>query len=208
MGLFDFILGKGKKVAEPAAPQAHQVSPEELQKLRNAKRAEALVKEVEALELGIEELKVEVDGAQAIVFGKAPTQAAREKAVLAIGNTDIIEKVDDRMEVVAVEAAAVFYTGQERRHPLEDRQVVLRQGDGLSEDLRGQPPDAHRPGQDLSGTGAAHSGRRAEELTRRCGHVAIRHAGGAPNAALRRPPPARSPRGRMVRCAAGRPIAR
>ncbi|HPK65113.1 MAG TPA: peptidoglycan-binding protein LysM [Thermoanaerobaculia bacterium] len=110
MGLFDFILGKGKKVAEPAAPQAHQVSPEEFQKLRNQKRAEALVKEVEALELGIEELKVEVDGAQAIVFGKAPTQAVREKAVLAIGNTDIIEKVDDRMEVVAVEAAAVFYT--------------------------------------------------------------------------------------------------
>ncbi len=120
MGLFDFILGKGKKVAEPAAPQAHQVSPEEFQKLRNAKRAEALVKEVEALELGIEELKVEVDGAQAIVFGKAPTQAAREKAVLAIGNTDIIQKVDDRMEVVAVEAATRA-TGRSARLKLDYR---------------------------------------------------------------------------------------
>lgn len=110
MGLFDFILGKGKKVKDPPAPQARQVSPEEFQKVRDAKRAEALVQEVEVLALGIEGLKVEVHGSQAVVFGKAPTQAAREKAVLAIGNTDIIDKVDDRMDVVAAEAQAVFYT--------------------------------------------------------------------------------------------------
>ncbi len=112
MGLIDFIkdageklFGKDEKAAAP--PQTPAV---DVEKILAMKRARALEQLVGRLGLGVEELRVEVHGDTATVFGKAANQAEREKAVLAVGNVTGIARVDDRLEVVKTEPEAQFHT--------------------------------------------------------------------------------------------------
>jgi nucleoid-associated protein YgaU len=102
MGFFDFVKEAGAKLVGGGGPSA-------------AERAAALQNHVVAMKLGVEGLVVDVEGDVAIVKGKVPTQEAREKVVLSVGNSAGIARVDDRLEVVAQKAVepekpAVFYT--------------------------------------------------------------------------------------------------
>lgn len=99
MGIFDFIFGSGEKVGAES----------------DAERSAKLENHVRQLGLEIEQLKVDVQGETATVHGKVKAQKEREKVILAVGNTQGIAKVDDKIEVVKTEAAAKepeakFYT--------------------------------------------------------------------------------------------------
>ena len=99
MGLFKFILGKGKDLIAD----------------RNKVAEKAIKKEIE--DLGLDEtlgndFKVAVDGKQVKMSGKVPDQATKEKLILAAGNINGIGEVADEMKVKSKAKAdeAVFYT--------------------------------------------------------------------------------------------------
>jgi nucleoid-associated protein YgaU len=106
MGLIDFIKDAGELIfgqsQEPPVADANAAS--------NA--GEALMKSVTALGIPIENLSIQVKGDVATVSGTAKSQADREKAVLAVGNTKGIAQVDDQITVATPEPEATYYTVQ------------------------------------------------------------------------------------------------
>ena len=50
-----------------------------------------------------------MDGDKAVVSGKAASQAEREKAILAAGNTQGVARVDDRLTVAAAEPESQYH---------------------------------------------------------------------------------------------------
>jgi nucleoid-associated protein YgaU len=109
MSLIDFVRDAGQKlfgagadaVAAPAAPEVQ------------SKRATALEDAVRTLGLPVDDLKIKLVDDTAHVRAKVPTQEAREKLVLAIGNTSGIAHVDDDgIVVLKPEPAASYYTVQ------------------------------------------------------------------------------------------------
>jgi nucleoid-associated protein YgaU len=94
MGIFDFVFGSGEKVEAKS----------------DRERAASLENRVRKLGLEVERLNIDVKGDRATVQGKVQSQREKEKVVLAVGNTEGIAKVDDRLEVVKKEPEAKFYT--------------------------------------------------------------------------------------------------
>lgn len=86
MGLFDFVKDAGEGLLNQLGKGFKEDS-------------EAVTTKVKDLGLSVEGLSVEVDGDKAVVKGKAGTQAEREKAVVAVGNTPGIAQVDDQLDV-------------------------------------------------------------------------------------------------------------
>ncbi|NNM32380.1 MAG: peptidoglycan-binding protein LysM [Gemmatimonadetes bacterium] len=106
MGIFDFIKDAGEKIGigrDEPKPDAN----EELDEL---KKANMLHRVVSGMNLGIEDLRIEFDDGTATIYGTAPSQKARESAVLFCGNVNGVARVDDRMTVVEPEPEAQFYT--------------------------------------------------------------------------------------------------
>lgn len=103
MGLFDFVKEAGAKLFGIGETQAEKAQQEEV-------KAGALVSQVKAFGLPVENLRIDVKEDVATVYGTVPSQAEREKVVLLVGNVNGIARVDDRLEVVAPEPPAVFYT--------------------------------------------------------------------------------------------------
>ena len=101
MGLFDFVKGVGKKLGigddEETAPDA-----------------DALKKELDSHKLGTDNVQVEIRGDTAVLKGDVKDQSIFEKAVIAVGNTLGVSKVQaDELKVGAEAAPAktpVFYT--------------------------------------------------------------------------------------------------
>ena len=101
MGIFDFVKSVGKKLgigSEDEAPTA-----------------EELKKELDSHGLGTDKVQVEIDGDKAIVKGEVADQSIFEKAVIAVGNTLGVSKVEaSEIKVAAAGDAApadpVFYT--------------------------------------------------------------------------------------------------
>ena len=80
MGLFSFIKNAGKKLGiggEDEAPEA-----------------EAVKKELDSFDLGTQNVQVSVDGDKCVLKGVVADQTAFEKAVVAVGNTLGISKVE------------------------------------------------------------------------------------------------------------------
>jgi nucleoid-associated protein YgaU len=79
MGLFSFIKNAGKKlgIGDDEAPQA-----------------EAVKKELDSFDLGTQNVEVSVDGDKCVLKGVVADQSAFEKAVIAVGNTLGISKVE------------------------------------------------------------------------------------------------------------------
>jgi nucleoid-associated protein YgaU len=99
MGLVDFVLNAGAKLFGGTEESAA----EKAAKLQNA---------VLRLGLKVEDLKVDVADGVAVISGKTTSQEIREKIILAVGNTEGIARVDDRIEVVKPEPQATYYTVQ------------------------------------------------------------------------------------------------
>ncbi|MCO4317279.1 peptidoglycan-binding protein LysM [Phyllobacterium sp. 21LDTY02-6] len=100
MGLFDFVKSVGKKIgigdSEPSA--------------------EDLKKELDSHQLGTDKVEVAVEGDKAILKGNVTNQEILEKAIIAVGNSLGVSKVDtgglkvDETTTGSVEKAPVFYT--------------------------------------------------------------------------------------------------
>jgi len=96
MGLFDFVKDAGESLLEKFGSDQGADS-------------EAVSKRIQDLGLSVDGLKVEVDGGKAVVTGTAASQAEREKAVLAAGNTQGVAQVDDRIEVATPEPESKYH---------------------------------------------------------------------------------------------------
>ena len=97
MGIFDFVKGVGKKLGIGAD---------------DAPTAEALKKELDANKLGTDAVKVEVQGDKAVLKGAVADQSAFEKAVIAVGNTLGVSKVDaDELKVVLPDSGLKLDSG-------------------------------------------------------------------------------------------------
>lgn len=80
MKLFDFVKSAGEKLLD----------------LNPAKQAaDVLVDHVRKFKLGGDDLKVERDGGKVTVHGSARSQEEKEKIVLALGNVEGVEQVQD-----------------------------------------------------------------------------------------------------------------
>ncbi|MEO0327145.1 MAG: peptidoglycan-binding protein LysM [Pseudomonadota bacterium] len=80
MGIFDFVKSVGKKLGigdEETPPSADE-----------------LKKELDSHALGTENLQVEIDGDKAIIKGEVADQSIFEKAIIAVGNTLGVSKVE------------------------------------------------------------------------------------------------------------------
>lgn len=102
MGIFDFVKDAGEKLFGGNG--------EKQQALDDAARASALQTYVTKMALPVKDLVVDYDAGTATVYGKAATQADKEKAILAVGNAQGVERVDDRISVGTPQPAATFYT--------------------------------------------------------------------------------------------------
>lgn len=97
MGIFDFVKSVGKKLG---------IGDEE-----EAPTADDLKKELDSHGLGTDKVQVEVQGDKAIIKGEVEDQSIFEKAVIAVGNTLGISKVEaSEMKVGSGDAKdPVFY---------------------------------------------------------------------------------------------------
>ena len=97
MGVWDFVKKAGKKIGigsdDDAAPDP-----------------ESLKKEVEDLGLEAEGLEIAVEGDKVRVRGRAKSQEAKEKVVLAVGNVAGVAQVDEDITTDEADKEAVFHT--------------------------------------------------------------------------------------------------
>ncbi len=98
MGLFDFIKSAGKALGITSEDETPS--------------ADALKEELDAQGLGTENVEVVVEGDKAIIKGDVADQSIFEKAVVAVGNSLGISKVEASELTVAASDAKdpVFYT--------------------------------------------------------------------------------------------------
>jgi len=99
MGIFDFVKNVGAKLGfgDDETPDA-----------------DALKKELDSHKLGTDKVQVVVEGDTAVLKGEVADQSALEKAIIAVGNTLGVSKVQaDELKLATPDAAAkeaVFYT--------------------------------------------------------------------------------------------------
>lgn len=95
MGIWDFVKSAGKAIgigSEDEAPAADD-----------------LKKELDSHKLGTENVKVDVVGDKAVITGDVADQSILEKAIVAVGNTLGISKVESKVKVPD-EKEPVFHT--------------------------------------------------------------------------------------------------
>jgi nucleoid-associated protein YgaU len=111
MGLMDFIADAGAAIFGGAKT--------------DQERSAKLENHVRLMGLDVKMLKIDVAGKTATVSGEAASQAEREKVLLAVGNTEGIAKVEDKLTVAAPRAAAPA-------PPPESKYHTVVKGDTLS----------------------------------------------------------------------------
>ena len=115
MGLFSFLKNAGAALvggnkSEPEKPAADVPAADDaMKRLADQQLAMRLTNHVVALELKVDDLKIDVDGDKATVSGSVPSQSEREKVILAIGNVAGIASVEDNLTVEKPEPEATFY---------------------------------------------------------------------------------------------------
>lgn len=96
MGLFSFNKNSGEKAIDSAA--------------ENSANASQLMNTIQSYGFDVTDLDIEVDGDTAKVWGTAATQATREKVLLALGNTQGIANVEDKMTTALPEPESKMHT--------------------------------------------------------------------------------------------------
>ncbi|UOX34125.1 peptidoglycan-binding protein LysM [Flavobacterium sediminilitoris] len=103
MGLFSFVKNAGAKLfgkKEEEAPVEEKA----------ILKASALLEHVKALGLQYQSIKISLKGDDVTVEGDVAQQEDAEKIVLAIGNVDGVDTVDNQMTVVEPKPEAQFHT--------------------------------------------------------------------------------------------------
>lgn len=103
MGLFSFIKEKGAKIFGKKEQEAPVEEKKTLQ-------AQALLDYVKQLGLTYNKLKLSVTDDDVKVEGEVAAQADAEKIILAIGNVEGVDQVDNLMTVATPAPQAKFYT--------------------------------------------------------------------------------------------------
>ena len=106
--MFTFIKEAGEKLfGHKEAEQA--ASPEEKTRLNQA-AAQAIFDHINSLGLKWSNLMVSFTSGQVSISGSTPDQENREKIILAAGNVQGVDNVEDHLTVEAPAAEARFYT--------------------------------------------------------------------------------------------------
>jgi nucleoid-associated protein YgaU len=108
MSVFSFLKEAGEKILDALTPG-------------NANADEVLKKHISEIGLGNPNIQTTVDGDTVTVTGEVASQEEKEKILLALGNIEGVEKVDDQLTVAAGAPAAA-----------EAKFVVVEKGDTLS----------------------------------------------------------------------------
>jgi len=105
MGLFSFLKNAGKSIfgkkAEDAPPPAEPLIDEA-----------RLKQEILELGLPVENFAVAIKESTVVVYGDVESTEIAEKVILAVGNVEGVECVDDRLQVMHPKPQATFYTVQ------------------------------------------------------------------------------------------------
>ena len=114
MGILSFIKEAGEKLfgaATPSAQAAPAAAPVDVAAL-NKKAGEAIATYIRSQGLNADNLQVAYDGAShtVTVSGQAPDQATKEKILVAAGNVQHVDKVDDQLTVPNSEPESQYYT--------------------------------------------------------------------------------------------------
>lgn len=105
MGIFSFIKNAGAKVFGIGKTTEEE----------NAEKSEQLRNAINALELEVKDLSLEVNDDAVKVWGETADLATKEKVVLVVGNTNGVASVEDNLTVAEIEvieeaAMAQFHT--------------------------------------------------------------------------------------------------
>jgi len=104
MGLFDFVKDVGAKLGLG--------NNEEEEIAEEAAKAAALSEMIRNFGFDVDDVQIRFDDGVATATGTVPSQAEKEKIILALGNTNGVAQVDDQMDVVAPAPDSTFYTVQ------------------------------------------------------------------------------------------------
>jgi hypothetical protein len=110
MGIMSFLKNAGQKLTprtEDAPPPEPGRSEQEMADLAFQNR---LTRFVHEMQVPIQGLRIEFRNGKATLYGEAESQAIRENTRIAIGNTQGVESVDDRMTVKKPAPESTFYT--------------------------------------------------------------------------------------------------
>lgn len=108
MGLFSFIKEAGEKLFGHKA-EAAEMSIEEKNRL-NQVAAQAIFDRINSLGLTVSALRVSYMSGQVNISGTVPDQESREKIILAAGNVQGVDNVDDQLVVESGAIEPRFYT--------------------------------------------------------------------------------------------------
>jgi nucleoid-associated protein YgaU len=122
MGFFDFLRGSGKQV---------ELKPE------------ALKAEIGELGYSASSYEVLVDEGKVTVRGMAGSQEEREKVILALGNIEGVEKVEDQIAVTAAASTSALPVSPNATAPDQSRFHTVKPGDSLSKIAREVYGDAN-----------------------------------------------------------------
>jgi nucleoid-associated protein YgaU len=114
MGILSFIKEAGEKLfgaVSSKAEAAPAAAPVDVAAL-NQKAGEAIATYIRSQGLNADNLDVTYDGAShtVTVSGQAPDQATKEKILVAAGNVQHVDKVDDQLTVPSSEPESQYYT--------------------------------------------------------------------------------------------------
>lgn len=133
MGLFDFARSAGEKLRNAIGGGDDDVS------------AQELADKLKAGGITLRNGQVTVTGSTVTVSGEAGSQADREKIVLILGNTEGVDKVDDRMTVKAAAPAPAPAQGASPAPAAAEPQFYeVKSGDTLSKIAKEFYGDADR----------------------------------------------------------------
>ncbi len=103
MGLFSFIKGVGTKLFGKKEEEAPVEEKAQL-------KASALLSYVQGLGLPFKTIKISLRGDDVVLTGEVENQADSEKIVLAIGNVEGVDTVDNQMTVKAPAPESRYHT--------------------------------------------------------------------------------------------------